>query len=178
MARDVGMRGSRSHEGANGSHNGEIDLEMTEEDDEDLIQLYSTIYTNREETRDEGATKVKVQFRTRASEVDFAWFHKKGNRKYAEQLLKSHPVGTYFVRPSSFPDCYAVSYVSHDHSVQHDIIYALHPGFSLEKPGSSPSITVHPSLVVCASSHPHLRFPLPDQEANSSLSSNALESTL
>jgi len=65
------------------------------------------------------------------------WFHGDLTREEAEQLLKGHIAGTFLIRFSKEPGCYAASFVGKNGESQNGLITKSLGGYQVNRQGMS-----------------------------------------
>jgi hypothetical protein len=77
-----------------------------------------------------------IHFNLTLSDIDQPWFHRNASRDDAMERLKDQDIGTFLIRPSSHPGCYAMSWVDENTQIRHNLIYNKFPGFTLNVNGN------------------------------------------
>lgn len=77
-----------------------------------------------------------IHFNLTLSDIDQPWFHRNASRDDAMDRLEDQDIGTFLIRPSSHPGCYAMSWVDENTQIRHNLIYNKFPGFTLNVNGS------------------------------------------
>ena len=101
-------------------------------------------YKNEEEARNMQANAAildlnkfsSINFNLTLSDIDQPWFHRNASRDDAMERLKDQDMGTFLIRPSSHPGCYAMSWVDENNQIRHNLIYNKYPGFTLNVNGN------------------------------------------
>jgi hypothetical protein len=140
---------------------------MIEDDDREEFGFGNSSYTNRQNQSlmTNLAGFARVQFKITCNDFNQTWYHKKVNRDTAEKILSGQKEGTFLIRPSSQRGCYAISFVSPQHEVEHNIIYNLFPGYSLGLEG--PSSSSYETLSELVSNQQHLSTAYSDDSDSS-----------